>query len=293
MTRCKDFYEKVERDGDFCGMNEDTLREVLTFINFIEENPDLSGISEKAAKPLIREKDLEVKAKAIEAIGKNISHGNVPTAKQVRTILENKRVGVKPKGHISNDLSGIYRPPIQPTISEVLQEEAVVIEEEVVVEEEVVDEEEEVVDEEEEVVTEEENLVMPGAQEDDFESIPQMPEMVPQGPTPVVEEEDNEKDNDIEVEEKTKKTQEEVDADERERIERLKELEEQRADKEAEKIVATCLKSILKRGYPGHKLSWLVNRAVTDVLIPDRGCPMPDSGSATRGGAITSNLGAR
>jgi hypothetical protein len=55
----------------------------------------------------MREKNPEILAKAIEAIGKNISHGNVPTAKQVQQLLENKRADVKPGGRVQNNTSRV------------------------------------------------------------------------------------------------------------------------------------------------------------------------------------------
>jgi hypothetical protein len=105
MTRCEEFYEKVERDGNFCGMREDHYGELVAYIELLRKYPHMRGITERAGKPLIHEKDPEVKAKAIEAIGKNISHGNVPTAKQVQQLLENKRAGVKPGGRVQNNRS--------------------------------------------------------------------------------------------------------------------------------------------------------------------------------------------
>lgn len=284
MVRCDwcKIPENVERLREMCEKDESTFLKIEQIARYIQAHPQICELSGGAVMPLITEKDPETEAKALEAVGKNIAHGNIPTAKQVKKLLENKRAGIKPKGHVSNDLSGIYRPPVQTPILEIPPDEYVVIGEDVVDEEDVMDEED--------VVIEEDTSITPSAEADSVEGIPQMPVLETLDDILVVE---GNKDEDEEEEEDKKKNRTNEIADDQARLERLKEREEQRADNEAEKIVATCLKAILRRGYPGHKLNWLVTRAVSDVLIPDRGCPMPDSGSVTQGGAITTNLGGR
>ena len=46
MTRCTEFYEKVEKDGNFCGMEERDYREAMDFWKDVEKdkhgNPCLS-----------------------------------------------------------------------------------------------------------------------------------------------------------------------------------------------------------------------------------------------------------
>ena len=42
-----------------------------------DEHPDMSGLSEKACRPLIREKDEEVQGIAIEAVGKAIEQTKI------------------------------------------------------------------------------------------------------------------------------------------------------------------------------------------------------------------------
>jgi hypothetical protein len=100
MTRCIDFYKKVKQDGNFCGMSKSAYNEVMQYLDFVGKHAEISALSEDACKPLIREKDLEVQAKAIKALGEQLNHGNEATADQVRSILANKRAGVKPGGHI-------------------------------------------------------------------------------------------------------------------------------------------------------------------------------------------------
>ena len=45
MTRCEEFYEKLERDGNFCGMSERDFREASTYFKSVEKD--------EGGKPLI------------------------------------------------------------------------------------------------------------------------------------------------------------------------------------------------------------------------------------------------
>jgi hypothetical protein len=98
MVRCKDFYEKVRRDGNFCGMTKRALKEVEEYITFLDENPALTGISERAAQPLMREKDPEVQAKAIETTGRQLNHRPSPTEAQMKNRIANIAAGKDVKG---------------------------------------------------------------------------------------------------------------------------------------------------------------------------------------------------
>jgi hypothetical protein len=97
------------RKGDYCISHIENMRdnecitekryqELKDWGVFREGNSEISELSEAACTPLIREKDLEVKAKAIETLGKQIEHGNIATAKQVKTIIDNIRARVPTKG---------------------------------------------------------------------------------------------------------------------------------------------------------------------------------------------------
>lgn len=71
MTRCESFYEKWKRCGNFCEASPETAREIEEYLDFREET-GISGISQSAARHLIREKDAEIKARAILAIKKSL-----------------------------------------------------------------------------------------------------------------------------------------------------------------------------------------------------------------------------
>ena len=99
MTRCEEFYEKCERDGNFCGMERTSYVRVVAYIAFCKENNVPFGtLSDRAARKLITERDSEVREEAIRRVKESIKHGNIPTAKQVQTKIVNVRKGVKKGG---------------------------------------------------------------------------------------------------------------------------------------------------------------------------------------------------
>jgi hypothetical protein len=89
MTRCEEFYRKVEKDGNFCGMSESSISDVKQYRELLAENSAIADLTEGAARGLIREKDKDVKAKAIEVIAKQLKDGEKVTAKIVKEDLKN------------------------------------------------------------------------------------------------------------------------------------------------------------------------------------------------------------
>ena len=65
MTRCTEFYEKLAKDGNFCGMSEQDYKEAMDFWNDVEKdnhgNPCLScdKWSEQRREEAKRFKDVE------------------------------------------------------------------------------------------------------------------------------------------------------------------------------------------------------------------------------------------
>ena len=45
MTRCQEFYEKLEKDGNFCGMTEEDYREAMEYYGKVEKD--------KSGKPVL------------------------------------------------------------------------------------------------------------------------------------------------------------------------------------------------------------------------------------------------
>lgn len=68
MTRCREFYDKVKKEGNFCGMSETSLNEVTSYIELINERPAFAGFSEGALRPLIREQNEELKKTIMDNI---------------------------------------------------------------------------------------------------------------------------------------------------------------------------------------------------------------------------------
>ena len=117
MTRCIEFYEKVEQDGNFCGMSPSTVTEVNQYMAFMKEHGfDMSKLSERAAKPLIHEQDGEVKWEGIKNVKKAIEEGNMLTWKRVNHVLEKVRRGLgKPtKEEMSRHKHPFTYRPLQP-----------------------------------------------------------------------------------------------------------------------------------------------------------------------------------
>ena len=85
-------------------LDAESIREVRRAAEFCDDHPDLSGFSTKALRPLIREKDAEIKQIAIkkiseDAIGKQHAgrgHKKQITEKDVVQILAKTRKEVKP-----------------------------------------------------------------------------------------------------------------------------------------------------------------------------------------------------
>jgi hypothetical protein len=110
MTRCDEFYDKVKRVGNFCDKAPRTFREINAYLNdvlpVIESEAARSEILEKedgaiapllsegASRPLIREQDPFIKAKAIKHIVKkaeeNVMDGKNPrvVGRDVEAIIE-------------------------------------------------------------------------------------------------------------------------------------------------------------------------------------------------------------
>ena len=111
--RCDEFYEKWRRCGNFCEKHPDTAREIDKLLDFIDEHPDLSVLSAKAVRPLIREKDEEVRDKAIESVKKSLESkknpvtgrftNKPPTNRDVVAVIETIKEEAKPVPHVSHN----------------------------------------------------------------------------------------------------------------------------------------------------------------------------------------------
>lgn len=102
MVRCDEFYEKWKRCGNFCEKHEKTADEIdkyLTFIEGLEEGEQraFAPFSARTLRPLINEKDTEIKGKAIITIKKSLNSGkdlvtgkitkNLPTEAKIKTLI--------------------------------------------------------------------------------------------------------------------------------------------------------------------------------------------------------------
>lgn len=100
MTRCVEYYERCERDGcDWCEKEPETVRTIKEYIEFYKEMESLGipkdstirGISETAARPLIRNPDKTVRERAISHIG-NALNRKTPQGGQYTTTFTEREV---------------------------------------------------------------------------------------------------------------------------------------------------------------------------------------------------------
>lgn len=111
MTRCIEYYEKCEKDGcDWCDKDKETVRTIEEYIKFykhleelgVPKNTTIVGVPEGAIRPLIREKDAEIKAKVISSISKSLKSGKHPVTgkfsknnlfseSEIKSILDQER----------------------------------------------------------------------------------------------------------------------------------------------------------------------------------------------------------
>jgi hypothetical protein len=94
MTRCDEFYQKVEKDGNFCNMDRTAYHRTVEYIVFCRENDvPLGTLSERAARQVIKEKNPVAKAKVIESIKKGVGTSPLPGEEGIRKHIINKTAG--------------------------------------------------------------------------------------------------------------------------------------------------------------------------------------------------------
>lgn len=102
--RCEEFYEKWSEDPNWCEKCKrqvDYINNYLGFVDLCEDVYDIdrtmvqSCFSERASRPLIQEKDPEVKQKAIDFVARELQSGNKVTTKDSQNLLHIARQEVK------------------------------------------------------------------------------------------------------------------------------------------------------------------------------------------------------
>jgi len=138
MVRCIEYYDKCESDGcNWCDKEPETVRTIQEYIKFYKEleilgvprDATIRGVSETAARPLIRICDENIRQKAIikcsERLNPNSKGGRGNTKKltesKVKEILE--EVEIELRNERANKIreeraaSGIQEPEEKPEIS--------------------------------------------------------------------------------------------------------------------------------------------------------------------------------
>lgn len=125
MVRCEDFYKKWQRAGNFCEKHPDTAARIQDYLEQLDEIAsvvaDCKGkleaapmvsemISERACRPLIREKDVEFRREAIRQIvklGDERARAGQParvTSGEVRAILQHEPEPQVPKEDVLDQI---------------------------------------------------------------------------------------------------------------------------------------------------------------------------------------------
>ena len=102
--------DQVKQLQEKCNLDEDSAREIERRNEFIEDHPDLSVLSTKALRPLIREKDKDIKAKAISIVENSLKR-ETPTGGKVKkkiTTGETKKI----IHNLKTDVRGISQPTV-------------------------------------------------------------------------------------------------------------------------------------------------------------------------------------
>jgi len=82
MVRCEEFYERWSVDENWCEKCPEAVREINNYIDFIsrlettygiDKQQAMAGITERAARPLIREKDPEVKERSVLEVANRLN----------------------------------------------------------------------------------------------------------------------------------------------------------------------------------------------------------------------------
>lgn len=101
MVRCVEYYDKCEREGcDWCEKDPTTVAEIQEYIKLYKDLEILgvprtlaiARIPEGAARPLIRNRNEDVRAKALSSISNALESGKHPVTGK---FLKDKQITVK------------------------------------------------------------------------------------------------------------------------------------------------------------------------------------------------------
>jgi hypothetical protein len=97
MTRCKEFYDKVERDGfDWCEKDKSTVSRINSYLKVVNELSDegiekkltYGNFSENASRPLSKVEDPDTRGEVISLIAKSIQRGDQPSEADVKVWID-------------------------------------------------------------------------------------------------------------------------------------------------------------------------------------------------------------
>ena len=97
MTRCKEFYDKVERDGfDWCEKDKGTVSRINSYLKVVNELTDegiekklsYCNFSQNASRPLNKVDDPDIRGEVISLIAKAIARGDQPSEADVKVWID-------------------------------------------------------------------------------------------------------------------------------------------------------------------------------------------------------------
>ncbi len=101
MTRCPEFYEKFERDGNFCGLSAPAISQIKAYRELIEKivkagiekNTAYEKFPERAAREVTSLKDDETRLKALNHVVSVLKKGNSVTSAELKAQIKGWLVG--------------------------------------------------------------------------------------------------------------------------------------------------------------------------------------------------------
>ena len=93
MTRCQEFYDKVDKDGNFCGMDRTTVNRVKRYMEFVKEHDAFLGFSEVSVTRLLESGEPEARETIIQSVENSVKrHG-----KEEGAIINKETYGTQAK----------------------------------------------------------------------------------------------------------------------------------------------------------------------------------------------------
>ena len=104
MVRCEEFYERWKEDPNWCKKAKSAVNDINSHLGLVDLCEKEFGIdtasamadfSERAARPIRREKDQNVQTRAIKKVAQRLRDGKKVTTKDAQQIIKEARLELK------------------------------------------------------------------------------------------------------------------------------------------------------------------------------------------------------